>query len=240
MILCSITPKGHYDWMYRNSHAMLLAHLSSDADYVNESLKHDDVYKICDNSMIEMGEAFTIDKVYEAARKLKANEIILPDAYPNGPETIQKTDEALSWIRVNNLVGEFNLMGVCHGENEEDFKKTFDYLNSQDEITCIGIPKVVSTWAKNRSNLSHIWMNTDKDIHYLGSWYSLKELIELPSELFYKVRTCDTCLPSYYAITDTSVLSNRRGTIELDKEYPELTEEKYNNVMKEYMNYINV
>ena len=47
------------------------------------------------------------------------------------------------------------------------------------------------------------------------------------------MRSADTCLPSLYVIQNKHVWENREGTIDLEKNYPELTEEKYDKVMDE-------
>ena len=186
MILCPINPVKQIEWSYEKPYVMILAHLTKYPEYVaiaNNS-EQSDVYKIMDNSLIELGEAFGIADVYEAATKLHPQEIILPDVFQDGPATIKAVNDAIEWLRENNHLGEFNLMAVAHGKTEEEFKATFDALNAIPEVTCIGIPKILSTWCKdaNRASLYHIWGNTDKAIHLLGSWYNLKELLDMPME----------------------------------------------------------
>lgn len=82
-------------------------------------------------------------------------------------------------------------------------------------------------------------MNTNKEIHLLGSWYTLAELIRLPEDVRLKVRSCDTCLPALNVIQNIGIYDTRNGTIDLEKDYPELTKEKYDKMIdsfyKEYL-----
>lgn len=234
MQLVSICPKGRYNLMYNQPIAMLLSHLAEDEEYANEAVKHPEVYKIVDNSIVELGESVTLDTILNAAEKLQANELILRDAYPRGPETCQRIKEDIEELRRRGLTNKYKIMAVCHGQNEKEFKDTFEFINSIPEITCIGIPKVLSVWCGDRQNLFHIWKNTNKELHLLGSWYSLSEMLRLRPEVRERVRSCDTCLPSLLAIQNKHVWEDRRGTINLSQEYPELTPEKYYSVLEEY------
>lgn len=240
MELCSITPVSNSQWMYESPFVMTLTHLAEKyPDYVEICKNRKNNYVITDNSIIEMGNSFSMDRVYKAAKALNSNEIILEDAYPDGELTIEAIERGLSWIVKNNHLGEFKLQAVCHGRNLTEFKKTFDYINSIKEIDVVGIPKVLSSWAPLgiRASLADIFTNTNKEIHYLGTWYSLKELIELPEDLRKRIRSCDTCLPSYYTINNMNILENRKGTIDLEKEYPKFTKEDYEKTLEIFKQY---
>lgn len=236
MNLCSIVPVNHADWMYEMPDVMLLTHLALKYPEYKELASKKSNYKILDNSVIELGEAFDISKVYKVAKEVGANEIILEDCYPDSTKTIEAIKRSLKWLKDNNRLGEFKLQAVCHGANEEEFKKTFDFINTCDEIDVIGLPKVLSTWCGERWKLYHIFKNTNKEIHFLGSWYNLKEIYSMPKEVWNKVRSCDTCLPSLYAIQSKHVWEDRDKTIDLEKDYPELTYDKYSRVLEEFEN----
>lgn len=241
MQLVSITPKNKWKEMFNQPIAMCLTHLIKKyPEYTNlVKSRPYDCYVILDNSMVEFGDSISLQDILNAANEVGANEIVLRGVYSNGPKTIQRIKEDIEYLRSHSLTDKYNIMAVCHGENAEDFKATFEYINSIPEITCIGIPEGLCRWLPSRSRveLASIFSNTSKDIHFLGSWFSLKELIEIPGLLRLKIRSCSTCLPSYYAIHNKSILEDREGTIDLEKEYPELTDEAYNNVLEEYYGY---
>lgn len=236
MKLVSITPKNGWNWMFEQPIAMCLTHLVQKYPEYKEMVKNrpENCYVMLDNSIVELGESVSLQNILDAAEEVKANEIILRDSYPNGEKTIERIKEDIQYLRDNNLIGKYKLMAVCHGENIEEFKKTFNFINSIPEIDVIGIPKVLSRWVGERAKLSNIFMNTNKQLHFLGSWYSLKELIDLPKDVWDRVRSCDTCLPALYVIQNKTVLEDRDGTIDLEKEYPELTKEKYESKLKEF------
>ena len=238
MDLCSITPVFQSSWMYENPRVMLLTHLVEKyPKYVEEAINHPNVYKILDNSLIEMGDSLSMERLIEAASKVNANEIILCDVFKDADGTIKKTKESVEWLKKHELIGKYKLQAVVHGSTLEDFKRCFDELNSIPEIDVIAIPKVTVSydWCPNqsRSSLFYIFKNTDKEIHFLGSWYNLEEIYKIPKEVWKKVRSVDTCLPSLYAIQNKHIWENRNGTIDLEKNYPELTIKEYNNVMNE-------
>lgn len=243
MELISITPKNMWEEMYKTKHVMLLAHLAEDEEYVRLANSHPECYKICDNSIIEIGETFTIENEFKAAEKLGAQELILPDGFPNQKHTIELVLESLDWIKKNNKLGRFKLMAVCHAQNKEEFIEIFNLFNSIPEINVLGIPKVIQTWlpTRNRLELAPIFTQTDKEIHLLGEWFNLQNIVEIANSKYSnKIRSCDTCLPALEAIQNKHIWEDREGTIILHKEYPELTKEKYDKVLEEYNNKIKI
>lgn len=238
MNICSICPVNKAYLMYEDSPmVMLLTHLVEKyPSYVEEALKHPDTYIILDNSLIELGGALSMERLIDAAKKVYADEIILPDVFMDGKATYESTLKSIEWLKEHKELGSFNLMAVCHGTTEEEFKECFDKLNSLEEITTIGIPKVMSSmpWVKdkNRKSLYNIFKDTHKQIHFLGSWYNLSELLNLGTAVWNKVRSADTCLPSLDIIQGLGFNEDRNGTINLEKEYPELTDEKYRKFMQ--------
>lgn len=237
MDLCSITPVKQSSYMYEGSRVMLLTHLVEKyPEYVAEALAHPETYKILDNSLIELGGALNMERLVAAADKIHADEIILPDVFKDGPATVESTKESIQWLKDHNLLGKYKIMVVCHGNTFEEWQACFDAVNAMPEVDVIGVPKVTSTWLPERSrkHLYPIYKNTTKEVHLLGSWYNLAELLDLGTEVWNFVRSADTCLPSLYVIQNKSVREDRDGTINLEKDYPEMTKEKYDAVMKEF------
>lgn len=231
MDLISIMPKNMWNEMMNQPRVMLLTHLVEKYPEYAEAARNSKNYKILDNSIVELGESVTLDRILRAAELVKADEIILRDAYPNGPKTIERIKEDIDYLKEYHLQYKYKIMAVCHGENLDDFKKTFDFINSIPEITCIGIPKVLSKWCGDRASLFDIFKDTDKEIHFLGSWYSLKELIYMPKQVFNKIRSLDTCLPSLLIAQHKSLLDDRDGTIDLEKNYYEVNHMSHEELM---------
>lgn len=239
MDFCSIMPKGAYHLMYENaSTVMLLTHLvEKDPEYAQLALDHKKVYKILDNSLIELGGALSMERLVAAADAVEADEIILPDEFKNGPETVRKAKESIKWLKENKRLGDFKLMAVCHGTTYKEFKKCFKQLNRMKEIDVIGIPKVVCSfeWVNNtRATLYPIFEKSKKKIHFLGSWYNLGEFIDLPKKVYDRVRSADTCLFALNVIQKLDFHENRKGTIKLDHVYKELDEDVYRDLMNRF------
>lgn len=239
MYVCSIMPKGTYHLMYEEPIVMLLTHLvEKDSQYAELALEHSEAYKILDNSLIELGGALSMDRLMAAADKVKADEIILPDVFRDGEATIKSTKEAIQWLKDHNRLGDYKLMAVCHGITQEVFKECFDALNDMPELDVIGIPKVMSSFdwvvGRSRASLYDIFKKGDKEIHFLGSWYQLGELLTMPKKVYNRVRSCDTCLFALDVIQNIDFFTDRNGTIDLEKVYPELTEEAYTNFIMDF------
>lgn len=236
MDLCTINPKGAWQWMFENPTVMLLTHLVEEYPEYAKIARDSHNYKILDNSLIELGGALSMERLVKAADVIEANEIILPDVFQDGEATVVEAKKSIEWLRNHDLLGKYKLMVVCHGKTFEEWKNCFDQVNAMPEVDVIGVPKVTATWLPhhNRTDLFYIFKNTNKEVHLLGSWYSLSELLTLGKECWDFVRSADTCLPALCAIQDKTVWENRDGTIELDKEYATLTREKYDAVLSEF------
>lgn len=107
---------------------------------------------IVDNSIVELGDAATDEKVYEACKVIapagRANWIhpVLKDVMNDGPATRDAATESYHWW-VNNTTENFGLMVVLQGESWEQFCKTTDYFLADPEafpaIDYVGIPRVL-------------------------------------------------------------------------------------------------
>lgn len=232
-------PKGAYHLMYSGApRVMLLTHLvERDENYVALAKQHPNTYKILDNSLIELGGATSMERLVTAAEEVGADEIILPDVFKDADLTIWKVKESIQWLKDKGLLGKYKLMAVCHGATREAFLKCFDTLEKMPAVDVIGIPKVMCSfdWVNNsRANLYPIFKNSTKEIHFLGVWYNLGEILSLPKEVYNKVRSVDTCMFALDVIQNIDFFTDRKGTIDLEKEYSELTEDKYNALMDRF------
>lgn len=236
MEICSICPRNGWEWMYEKPMVMLLTHLvEKHPEYAKLAAERDpSTYAMLDNSIVEMGSSFSMERIYEAAKKINANEIILEDAYPNGPETIEAIKRSIKWLKDNNHIGEFKLQAVCHGRNLDEFIETFKFINSVPEIDVIGIPKVLSRWCGDRASISEHFLNTDKELHFLGNWFQLGEFLRMPENVKVKVRSADTCMFALSVIQNKDFYEDRDGTIDLEADYTELTREKYDELIKRF------
>lgn len=208
MKLASILPVSYIDHTFDGQYAMLLAHLKD--YYPKRTNKH--CYTIMDNSLIELGGAVDIDTVHAAAEQCDADEMILPDVFRNGYETVQSAKRSIRVLRERGWLNKRKLMAVCQGKTENEFLQCFMALAEIPEIHCIGIPKVSAELCpgKGRPGLEYIWQGTSKCIHLLGVAKNLSELLEYKNPAV--IRSVDTCIPALLSQTGHDAWVDRPET----------------------------
>lgn len=235
MKLCSIVPVNKKKLMLGREYNMLLSHIILDneryAEWVRINLKNS--YKIVDNSIVELGKAFNVENLLKAADKVEADEIILPDEFEDGEETIKKAKESINELKNKGYLGKFKLMVVCHAKSEKEFKRNFKKLEKIKEIDVIGIPKIICEWG-DRNNFKNLYLNCNKEIHYLGCYDSFGELNEIKNNKVYnKIRTIDTCLPSLLCIQNKRWFEKRDHSYTINLQEDKFRNEDYKNIMDE-------
>lgn len=171
---------------------MALTHLVLKYPQYTKAMRDFKGYKVLDNSLIELGDAMSMDNILEAAEIIEADEIILPDAFLNNKGTIERVEIALNDICKRNLP--YNIMAVAQGKNLQEWADCFATLESIHEIDVIGIPKVLAKiFPAGRKTVESIWVASHKTIHLLGLWYSLVELDYLGPDF----RSMDTVMATY-------------------------------------------
>lgn len=225
MKLASILPVSYIDHTFDGQYAMLLAHLK---DYYPERRKH--CYTIMDNSLIELGGAVSIETVFEAAEQCNADEMILPDVFRNGYETLQSAKRSIRVLSERGWLNKHRLMAVCQGRTEYEFLQCFNALCNIPEIHCIGIPKVSAELCpgKGRPGLEYIWQGTSKCIHLLGVAQNLSELKQYKNPAL--IRSVDTCIPALLSRFTFNAWCDRPAqTIDLEKD--KIDELNYHQIM---------
>lgn len=232
MKLCSLIPINDLEIAKDREYNMLLVHLCKNPIYLNwaKSLKG---YKIMDNSIIELGESFSLEELIKYALQCEADEIILPDAFRDCKNTIKLVRESVNQYKSLKLEKPLKLMAVCHGNNIEEFKECFEQLSQIKEISTIGIPKVVTTWCGDRSNLFEVYSNTNKEIHLLGCWKSFNELKSFTKEMKDKIRTIDTCLPALLSLESDDPFKERNLNRTINFEEDSINKDNYMKIISE-------
>jgi len=207
---------------------MFLTHLVESHQSYKTFAKNFKGYKILDNSLIEIGRSIYIERVYNAALAIAADEIILPDVFRDGPATLTATWAALEKIKkLEETYGvKFKKMAVAQGKTLDEFTNCFNRLSRSTQIDVIGIPKVVAKMLpQGRPGIEYLWQNSEKDIHLLGIWYSFEELgrFKYPE----KIRSVDTCLASYFVENHMPIDSTRADGFTIDLEMAQIDEEEY-------------
>ena len=203
---------------YVENGIVALIHLLQQNENYAQWMRKFNGYKILDNSVAELGNAFGIEQIANCAEDICANEIILPDVFGKCQETIDSAFAALDFLEERKARGMYPLisssytrfMAVVHGANIKEVEHCFETFLNEPRISVIGIPKILSTLhPQGRPYFEYLWMTApkealeQKDIHLLGIWDSFDELDEYvnPGD----IRSVDTCLASYFAKYDTTI-----------------------------------
>lgn len=198
MKICNIMPLSYSYLMYSGDMVMLLAHLASSHEDYKKEARSSSLYKIIDNSIIELGEAFALSDLIKEARNVKANEIILPDAFQDGKETLKLVKKSIAYLKEHKMLGEFKIQAVAHGKTVDKFIDSFIELNNMKEVDVIGIPKVLTKDLGSRveamKEVLKRGIKINKEIHFLGCWESFNELKEMDKNMFNLIRSMDSCL----------------------------------------------
>lgn len=200
MKLINIYPLGNLNMHYTQNMHMFLTHLVEKYSFYAKFASEIEGYKILDNSLIELGGAVDLKRVLEAAKQIGADEIILPDVFQKGPETLEAVEEALKEIKEIYPKGcPFKLMAVAHGRDEDEWYECYHELLNNPYVDVIGIPKVLAKMhPQGRPYFVNELCELEKKPHHLlGMWYSMSELNEY--KCADKIRSCDTVLLGYMA-----------------------------------------
>lgn len=222
MKFAHIVPIANLENIRGQEYSMFLTHLVEKYPEYKQFAKEAKGFKILDNSLIELGDAVSLDRVMYAAHEIEADEFVLPDKFLDKDVTLQRVTKALDTLKSRYTFSKeysFKLMAVVQGKNEEEWFKCFEELNKIDEITTLGIPKVLSTlhpWG--RPYFIRNMPKTDKEIHLLGVWETITELGILTTNDIKKIRGVDSSLPAVLALNQKSGLNKRHQNDIIDLE----------------------
>ena len=201
MKLINIYPLGNLGMHHMQDMHMFLTHLVEKYPFYAKLAREVKGYKILDNSLIELGGAVNLQRVLDAAAHIDADEIILPDVFQNGPETIKAVKASIDELLEIYPDGDwpYKLMAVAQGKDEKEWYECYKALLNNPYVDVIGIPKVLAKmhpagrpyFVNELCNLKY------KPHHLLGLWYSVNEFHEYTH--IEDIRSCDTVLLGYMA-----------------------------------------
>lgn len=209
MKVINIHSLPNIDKELNQSEHMFLTHLVLNCPHYRKVAYECEGFKILDNSVIELGSAMDPGLVISAANLIRADEVVLPDAYMDGFLTRRLISEHLDTFK-RELPGT-QLMAVVHGNDETDWMHTLHWILNTPEIDTIGIPKCTAKMHP-RGRVHFIEkairecakLEAPPFIHLLGLQYSFNELFMLSDDIKNCIRSCDTILGEYFEVTDTT------------------------------------
>lgn len=233
MKLINIYPLSNLGMHYNQNMHMFLTHLVEKYPFYAKLAREISGYKILDNSLIELGGAVSLQRVLDAAAHIDADEIILPDVFQNGPETIKVVKASIEELLEIYPDGKFpyKLMAVAQGKDEKEWYECYQSLMSNPYVDVVGIPKVLAKMhPAGRPHFVNELCNLKyKPHHLLGLWYSTNEFKEY--QHIDDIRSCDTVLLGYMAKYGLSADSVRPDgyTVDLENDTLDYSKIKYAN-----------
>lgn len=225
MQTATILPTYYLNLIEDRNYHMALAHLIGKDEkytqfYTRQAVRG--AYVILDNSIIE-GAQQSIEDICKKADLIGAREIILPDVFKDSDATIEKSYEALCYVKEN--FPHLKVMAVPQGKDAGDWLECAQ-LMIQWDVDCIGIPKVLTSLCGRDARL-HALMDlkdmfdiTGKEIHLLGCWETPIECTMIAKAMqqgdIPEVRGVDSAIAYVYARDNTLICNGPRPSGAVD------------------------
>lgn len=173
--------------------------LSDDAYAEFYKLRHDmGDFLIMDNGAAEEG-TLTIDQLADAAKRIGADEVILPDVLKDLNATMAATTDD---IVLRKIPARMRAV-VPQGNDDEEWMICLQYFVDHMKFRTICIPKHAERFIGGRANLllqiiSRGW-HLEYDIHLLGVWNNAFEEVRFAKAIYPYIRGIDTAAPFAWA-----------------------------------------
>ncbi|MBW2561470.1 MAG: hypothetical protein JRE40_11530 [Deltaproteobacteria bacterium] len=186
---------------------LLLEHLTSDEWYVRfySERKSKGDFIILDNSIIEVGNASSLEALDEAAQKVTPDEIALGEKWHDAEGTLQEIEKGIRFAESHNW--NCGLMAVPQGSTLEEWLWCFERILAL-EIDTIGIPKFLedlhgggrlSVLRLLEATYGEKIKDSGKQLHLLGLGGNPIELAHV-SQLDLPIRGADSSMPVWFGL----------------------------------------
>jgi hypothetical protein len=161
-------------------------------------------FKLLDNGEAE-GSPCPLDKLFDIAYKVKADEIVIPDTIKDWRATVQQANEFRPYAENHR---EYRYMGVVQGDDYESFSRCLEGFILLDYIDTIGVPRhMVQTLGSDAARIGFVDMMdaefASMPVHCLGANSNVKEVQMLKHHR--NVRGIDTSLPFVLGIENVDI-----------------------------------
>lgn len=219
MYLINIFPIPNIEMEQKQTMHMFLTHLVESNPTYRKAAFEAPGYKILDNSLIELGGAVDLKRVLEAAEVIHADEIILPDVFQKGPETLEVVAQSIEYLKSTYPYEcPYKVMAVAQGRDEKEWYECYQELLDMPGVDVVGIPKILAKMhpCGRPHFVKELCDLRAKPHHLLGLWYSFSEFSAYPQDVLDKIRSCDTCHLSYLAKHELNIMDVRPDGFTVD------------------------
>lgn len=195
MKVAHIVPPQWYGLLRPGKYQMVLAHWVLDARYAEyaDKVKHSGAYTLLDNGAFE-GELVSSAQLLEAAARVGADEIVLPDVRGDAAETLR-----ISWQALNRIPKQTRVIFVPQGHDRATWERSLNAWLKQFSpnreltvgVTCL---KNAQGYAVpgTREELMRSIAGRGYVVHLLGAPRPKDLVTELPEARCLSVRGMDT------------------------------------------------
>lgn len=220
-----IVPKGALDYIQGRDFYMCLANIAvKDKEYRDfyKKQRANGAFILLDNGAAEHDQ-ITMQQILEVAMDINVNELVLSDTLCNCDETISKSIEAIKYYRESGYRGQF--MFVPQGDNFNEWKRCFDIMMTNHDISTFGISKFMTSHfndpkarLKAIQYMESVLPTGHVDVHLLGCHNNIMEISEIVDKQppHVRVRSTDTAIAYIYSEIGASVLKGDRPCNEID------------------------
>jgi hypothetical protein len=152
-----------------------------------------------DNSVVELGEALPFDRVIEAAKRVGALTVVLPDVIDDGQATAEAGEEAMNEFVEELEESGIGALGIPHGRDVEEV------LECAKDLVDLGIKRIgVSRYLTqgpigSRVELTKkLWREYQLPIHLFGFSHDL--LDDVTASRIPGVVGIDSAMPIWYGM----------------------------------------
>lgn len=122
-------------------------------EYVHKA-KQDGRFLILDNGVGDEGEILTNEEVYALAKELQPDEVIPTDDLYNKTATILHTQDMISWLKRDGLLGKIHIFMCPQGNTLEEWVECYTWALNNPDVSTIGMSK---------KTIPHILFNAKPD-----------------------------------------------------------------------------
>ncbi|SRR5580765_6218249 len=205
---------------------LMLAHMSTDYDYMSYYSTVARGYKILDNSVIELGRALHPDELEQAIAALNPHELVLPDTPGSHKDTYEAAQKLGPFFKAKYPDLKLQVVPQAEDGGSVCFMKSMYKFLQIPEVDTIGIPKSLKEERLNVLRLIEADRPTHWDYHLLGTWGNpANELRQVPIDHPW-IRGVDSKIPVRLGLHGIA-LHPTRGMLIPDENRYELPEMKF-------------
>lgn len=228
--IATIVPTLYLTMTESENYRLALAHLLDDRAYAawfrqSPNKNPDDQnFVIMDNGVVETGEPYDANQLFDAAMKIYPDEIVLPDWSRDAEKTFTESVRAAAYLSDRYKDSGLKVprfMYVPHGETPEEWRDSVLRILDTGFTGTIGISRLLVPRVFNHRavalNLVPELMQSRLHIHLLGCPNNPWEAYDIDQEFRHRIRGTDSGIAAIYTQAGMNMRNGQdKPHVELD------------------------